>query len=163
GVTVVLGSATPSMESFRNADAKKFKYISMAAKVEDRPLPQVEIVNMREEYAVIGKQTVFSRRLLDAVAERLELGEQTIVLLNRRRFATFLLYQHCGFTFQCSACSVAMTYHRRMHHLLCHYCGQSRRPPMKCTECGSEYVQFVGEGTERIESDLCEIFPLAKV
>jgi primosomal protein N' (replication factor Y) (superfamily II helicase) len=163
GATIVLGSATPSMESFQNAEAKKFSYVHMAGRVEERPLPAVEIVNMREEYAMQGKQTIFSRRLLEAVAQRLELGEQSMVLLNRRGFAAFLLCRHCGFNFQCTSCSVAMTYHRGIHKLLCHYCGQSRRPPAKCTECGSEYVHFVGEGTERIESDLRELFPDARI
>jgi len=163
GATVVLGSATPSMESFQNSESKKFTYVHMANRVEDRPLPAVEIVNMREEYATAGKQTVFSRRLLEAIEQRLELGEQSMVLLNRRGFAAFLLCRHCGFNFQCTSCSVAMTYHRGIHRLLCHYCGQARRPPAKCTECGSEYVQFVGEGTERIESDLRELFPAARI
>ena len=163
GATIVLGSATPSMESFQNAESKKFAYVHMSTRVEDRPLPAVEIVNMREEYASEGKQTIFSRRLLQGIAERLELGEQSMVLLNRRGFAAFLLCRHCGFTFQCTSCSVAMTYHRGVHSLLCHYCGQSRRPPQKCTECGSEYVQFVGEGTERIEADLREFYPQARI
>jgi len=163
GATIVLGSATPSMESFQNAESKKFAYVHMSTRVEDRPLPAVEIVNMREEYASEGKQTIFSRRLLQGIAERLELGEQSMVLLNRRGFAAFLLCRHCGFTFQCTSCSVAMTYHRGVHRLLCHYCGQARRPPQKCTECGSEYVQFVGEGTERIEADLCEFYPHARI
>jgi len=160
---VVLGSATPSMESFQNSESKKFTYVHMANRVEDRPLPAVEIVNMREEYSIAGKQTVFSRRLLEAIEQRLELGEQSMILLNRRGFAAFLLCRHCGFNFQCTSCSVAMTYHRGIHRLLCHYCGQARQPPSKCTECGSEYVQFVGEGTERIESDLRELFPTARI
>ena len=160
---VVLGSATPSMESFQNSESKKFTYVHMANRVEDRPLPAVEIVNMREEYSIAGKQTVFSRRLLEVIEQRLELGEQSMVLLNRRGFAAFLLCRHCGFNFQCTSCSVAMTYHRGIHRLLCHYCGQARQPPSKCTECGSEYVQFVGEGTERIESDLRELFPAARI
>ena len=160
---VVLGSATPSMESFQNSESKKFTHVHMANRVEDRPLPAVEIVNMRDEYSVAGRQTVFSRRLLEAIEQRLELGEQSMVLLNRRGFAAFLLCRHCGFNFQCTSCSVAMTYHRGIHRLLCHYCGQARQPPSKCTECGSEYVQFVGEGTERIESDLRELFPTARI
>jgi primosomal protein N' (replication factor Y) len=91
GATVVLGSATPSMESFRNAERKKFEYVHLTARVEDRPLPDVEIVNMREEAAVEGKQPIFSRRLLQAITDRLERGEQTMVLLNRRGFAAYLL------------------------------------------------------------------------
>ena len=163
GATVVLGSATPSMESFRNAERKKFEYVHLTGRVEDRPLPNVEIVNMREEYAAEGKQTVFSRRLLQGIGERLERREQTMVLLNRRGFAAYLLCRHCGFTFQCSACSVSMTYHRSMNHLLCHYCGLAKRPPAKCPECKSEYIHYVGEGTERIEADLRELFPDARI
>jgi len=163
GATVVLGSATPSMESFRNAEKKKFEYVHITARVEDRPLPQVEIVNMREEAAVEGKQAIFSRRLLDAIGERLERKEQTMVLLNRRGFAAFLLCRHCGFTFQCTSCSVSMTYHRSVDRLLCHYCGLAKRPPNRCPECSSEYIYYVGQGTERIESELRELFPDARI
>jgi primosomal protein N' (replication factor Y) len=163
GATVVLGSATPSMESFRNAEGKKFEYVHLTSRVEDRPLPKVEIVNMREEYAAEGKQTVFSRRLLEAITERLERGEQTMVLLNRRGFAAFLLCRKCGYNFQCTSCSVSMTYHRTIDRLLCHYCGLAKRPPKVCQECKSEYIHFVGEGTERIEADLKEIFPDAGI
>ena len=163
GATVVLGSATPSMESFRNAERKKFDYVHLTSRVEDRPLPAVEIVNMRDEYAAEGKQVVFSRRLLQAVSERLERQEQIMVLLNRRGFAAFLLCRHCGFTFQCTSCSVSMTYHRSINRLLCHYCGLAKRPPSRCLECKSEYIHYVGEGTERIEADLKELFPDARI
>ncbi len=159
----VLGSATPSMESFRNAESKKYGYVHLAARVEDRPLPGVEIINMREEYVAQGKQVVFSRRLLQAISQRLERGEQTMVLLNRRGYAAFLLCRHCSFTFQCTACSVSMTYHRGIDKLLCHYCGLARRPPSRCPECESEYIQYVGEGTERLENDLRQIFADARV
>jgi primosomal protein N' (replication factor Y) len=111
------------MESFRNAEGKKFEYVHLTSRVEDRPLPEVEIVNMREEYEAEGKQVVFSRRLLQAIGERLERREQTMVLLNRRGFAAFLLCRRCGFSFKCSSCSVSMTYHRSIDRLLCHYCG----------------------------------------
>jgi primosomal protein N' (replication factor Y) len=163
GCAVVLGSATPSMESFRNAEAKKYAYVSMAARVEDRPLPQVEIVNMRDEYQAEGKQVIFSRRLLQGIAERLERGEQSMVLLNRRGFAAFLLCRHCGFNFSCTSCSVAMTFHKGINKLLCHYCGLAKRPPAKCLECNSEYIHYVGEGTERIEAELKEMFADARV
>ena len=163
GATVVLGSATPSMESFRNAERKKFEYVHLAARVEARPLPDVEIINMREEFAVEGKQPIFSRRLLQAIGERLERREQTMVLLNRRGFAAYLLCRHCGFTFQCSSCSVSMTYHRSVGRLLCHYCGLAKRPPGKCPDCQSEYIYYVGEGTERIEADLRELFADARI
>jgi primosomal protein N' (replication factor Y) len=163
GAAVVLGSATPSMESFRNAEGKKFEYVHLTSRVEDRPLPEVEIVNMREEYEAEGKQVIFSRRLLQAIGERLERREQTMVLLNRRGFAAFLLCRHCGFSFKCSSCSVSMTYHRSVDRLLCHYCGLAKRPPKQCPECSSEYIYYVGEGTERIESDLRELFGDARI
>jgi primosomal protein N' (replication factor Y) len=159
----VLGSATPSMESFRNAESDKYCYAALTARVEDRPLPAVEIVNMREEYQSEGKQVLFSRRLLQAIGERLERGEQTMILLNRRGYAAFLICRRCGFTFQCSSCSVSLTYHRKIHKLLCHYCGLARTPPAKCTECGSEYIYYVGEGTERLEAELARLFQDARI
>src|SRR6266446_4743853 len=163
GAAVVLGSATPSMESFHNAHSKKYSYIALTTRVEDRALPKVETVNMREEYAAEGRQVVFSRRLLQAVAERLERREQTMILLNRRGYAAFLLCRHCGFTFQCDSCSVALPYHRAIDKLLCHYCGFARRPPKRCSECDSEYIHYVGEGTERLEAELKTLFPDARV
>src|ERR1051326_4017793 len=159
----VLGSATPSMETFRNAETDKYHRITLTKRVEDRPLPDVEIVNMREEYAAAGKQVVFSRTLLDAITTRLARSQQTMILLNRRGYAAFLLCRHCGFTFQCSACSVALTYHRTIDKLMCHYCGLARRPPARCPECDSEYIHYVGEGTERLESDLKELFPDVRI
>jgi primosomal protein N' (replication factor Y) len=160
---VVLGSATPSMESFRNAEAKKYHYVGMMTRVEDRPLPGVEIVNMRDEYLAEGKQVVFSRRLLEAVAIRLERSEQTMILLNRRGYAAFLLCRKCGFTFQCNSCSVALTYHRGINKLLCHYCGLARNPPSRCPDCDSEYIHYVGQGTERLEAELKVLFPDARI
>jgi len=155
---IVLGSATPSMESFHNAESKKYGYVHLTTRVEDRALPEVEIVNMREEYVAEGKQVIFSRRLLQAIGERIDRREQTMILLNRRGYAAFLLCRHCGFTFECTACSVAMTYHRGIDKLLCHYCGLARRPPKRCVECDSEYIYYVGEGTERLEADLKQIY-----
>ena len=160
---VVLGSATPSMESFHNAESGKYRQLSLTTRVEDRAVPDVEIVNMREEYAAEGKQVVFSRRLLQAVAARLERHEQTMILLNRRGYAAFLLCRRCGYNFQCNACSVAMTYHRSIDKLLCHYCGLARRPPARCPECDSEYIHYVGEGTERLEHDLTKLYPDARI
>jgi primosomal protein N' (replication factor Y) len=159
----VLGSATPSMETFRNAESQKYGRVTLLRRVEDRPLPDVEVVNMREEYVEQGKQVLFSRRLLQALAVRLERGEQTMILLNRRGYAAFLLCRRCGFTFQCSACSVAMTYHRAIDKLLCHYCGLAKRPQSRCPDCDSEYIHYVGEGTERLEADLKAIYPDARI
>jgi len=159
GCAAVLGSATPSMESFRNAEARKYVYVPMTARVEDRPLPDVEIVNMREEYEAAEEPVIFSRRLLQAAAERLERREQIMILLNRRGFSAFLLCRHCGYTFNCTACSVSMTFHKAISKLLCHYCGLAKTPPARCTKCDSEYIYYVGEGTEKIEAELKQIFP----
>jgi primosomal protein N' (replication factor Y) len=160
---VILGSATPSMESFHNSQSAKYQRIPLTTRVEDRELPDVQIVNMREEYAAQGKQVVLSQRLLQALFTRLERQEQTMILLNRRGFAAFLLCRKCGFTFQCNSCSVALTYHRSIHKLLCHYCGLARRPPSRCPECDSEYIHYVGEGTERLEAEVRQLFPEARI
>ena len=138
--------------------------VTLAKRVEDRPLPDVEIVNMREEYAAEGKQVVFSRTTAGCHRDTTgRASEQTMILLNRRGYAAFLLCRHCGFTFQCSSCSVALTYHRAIDKLLCHYCGLARRPPARCPECDSEYIHYVGEGTERLEAELKEMFPDARI
>ena len=163
GGVVVLGSATPSMESFRNAEEKRYEYVQLPARVEERPLPEVEIINMREEYARAGKQVVFSARLFAALEDRLERGEQAMVLLNRRGYSMFLLCRHCGFSFECSACSVSMTYHRSISRLLCHYCGLTRKPEASCPKCSSEYLHYVGEGTEQVEARLKELLPSARI
>ena len=163
GAVAVLGSATPSMESFRNAELGRYECIRLPERVQKRPLPAVEIVNMREEYARVGKQTVFSQRLIGAIGERLGLGEQTIILLNRRGYSAFLLCRRCGYSFECRDCSVSMTYHQSIRRLLCHYCGLTRKPGSECPECSSEYLHYVGEGTEQVESHLNGMFPEARV
>ena len=163
GAVAVLGSATPSMESFRNADIKRYAYVQLPRRVEERSLPEVEIVNMREEHVEEGRQTMFSRRLLDGLSNRLDRSEQAIVLLNRRGYSMFLLCRHCNYSFECNACSVSMTYHRSVNQLVCHYCGLTRRPPAVCPECQSEYLFYVGEGTEQVEARLREEFPAARI
>jgi primosomal protein N' (replication factor Y) len=163
GAVAVLGSATPSMESFRNAETRRYMYVRLPSRVEKRPLPEVEIVNMREEHVEAGQQTLFSRRLLDGLSNRLDRKEQAIVLLNRRGYSMFLLCRKCGYSFECSACSVSMTYHRSIHRLMCHYCGLTRRPATVCPECQSEYLYYVGEGTQQVEVRLKAHFPLARV
>jgi len=163
GAVAVLGSATPSMESFRNAETKRYVYVSLPERVEQRSLPEVEIVNMREEHIEEGQQTMFSRRLLDGLSNRLDQKEQAIVLLNRRGYSMFLLCRHCNYSFECAACSVSMTYHRSIHRLMCHYCGLTRRPPALCPECQSEYLYYVGEGTQQVEVRLRELFPEARI
>ena len=156
GAVVVLGSATPSMESFRNAELHKYTYVQLPERVAERSLPEVEIINMREEFARQGRQTVFCGRLIDALEDRINRGEQAMILLNRRGYSMFLLCRKCGYSFSCDFCSVSMTYHRSIDRLLCHYCGNSRKPEITCPECSSEYVHYVGEGTQQIEERLQE-------
>ncbi len=163
GALVVLGSATPSMESFRNAELGRYSYVQLPVRVEDRPLPEVEIVNMRDEYVRQGKQALFSTRLLNALEDRLEGGEQTMILLNRRGYSMFLLCRRCGYAFTCDACSVSMTYHRSINRLLCHYCGSTRQPDATCPECSSEYIHYIGEGTEQVELRLREVLDGARI
>ena len=163
GAVAVLGSATPSMESFRNAKTGRYVYASLPDRVEERPLPSVEIVNMREEYSEQGKQVVFASSLVTGIESRLERGEQVIILLNRRGFSMFLLCRHCGYSFECRDCSVSMTYHRSINRLLCHYCGLTRIAESECPKCASEYIQYIGEGTEQVEALLGERFPTARI
>ncbi len=163
GAVAVLGSATPSMESFRNAETKRYVYVHLPDRVSDRPLPKVEIVNMRDEYAEHGEQVVLCRRLVDGIEDRLARGEQAIILLNRRGFSMFLLCRRCGYSFECRDCSVSMTYHRSIGRLLCHYCGLTRKPESTCPDCKSEFIQYVGEGTEQLEVLLKERFGTARI
>ena len=162
-VPVVLGSATPSMESFRNAELNRYTYVHLPDRVEKRALPDVEIVNMRDEYVRQGKQSVLSERLVTGLRVRINRGEQSIILLNRRGFSSFLLCRHCGHSFHCRDCSVSMTYHRKIDRLLCHYCGLSRKPDSVCPQCASEYIQYVGEGTEQLEQLVREQFPDVRI
>ncbi len=163
GAVTVLGSATPSMESFRNAEVKRYAYVHLPDRVEERPLPQVEIINMRDEYAEQGEQVVLCRALVDGIEDRLNRGEQSIILLNRRGFSMFLLCRRCGYSFECRDCSVSMTYHRSIRRLLCHYCGLTRKPESTCPECKSEYIQYVGEGTQQVEALLKDRFGTARI
>ncbi len=163
GAVAVLGSATPSMESFRNAETKRYVYVHLPNRVADRPLPKVDVINMRDEYAEAGEQVVLCRRLVNGIEDRLDRAEQVIVLLNRRGFSMFLLCRHCGYSFECRDCSVSMTYHRSIGRLLCHYCGLTRKPETTCPECGSEFIQYVGEGTEQVEALLKARFGTARI
>jgi primosomal protein N' (replication factor Y) len=167
--TVVLGSATPSLESYYNATpgagARPAKYalIELPDRVQARPLPEVELVDMREEFQQTGKESVLSRRLIEETTASLERGEQAMILLNRRGFSAWVMCRSCGDTIQCRDCAVAMTYHKRQHRLLCHYCGYQQPVPKICPKCGSEYVQFMGTGSEKLEDMLHAAFPKARI
>jgi primosomal protein N' (replication factor Y) (superfamily II helicase) len=164
GAAVVLGSATPSLESYNNArDGKKYAYIELPDRVADRPLPKVELIDMREEFQQSGKEHILSRRLIEEVNFRLERGEQAMILLNRRGYSAFVLCRTCGETIKCVNCDVALTYHKRERKLMCHYCGYNRSVPKTCPKCSSEFVQFLGTGSEKLEDILHTAFPTARI
>jgi primosomal protein N' (replication factor Y) len=163
GACVVLGSATPSLESRYNAERGKYALLELPGRIEERPMPQVELIDMRAEFLETRKQATFSRRLLEAVAHRLENGEQTIILLNRRGFSSFVACRSCGERVQCMNCSVTLTFHRRDRRLLCHYCNYAERVPAHCPKCQSEHIYFLGIGSEKVEEELHREFPQARI
>jgi primosomal protein N' (replication factor Y) len=163
GAVVVLGSATPSLESRYNADRGKYQHLLLPERIENRPMPKVALIDMREEFLETRKQATFSRALIDAVTERLENREQAMLLLNRRGFSSFAACRACGERVECPNCSVTMTYHRRDRRMLCHYCNWSAKVPERCPKCDSDYMQFIGLGSERLEDELHTAFPRARI
>ena len=163
GAVVVLGSATPSLESRYNIESGKYTLLELTQRIERRPMPQVELIDMRREFLETRKHATFSRSLIDAVTARLENGEQSMLLLNRRGFSSFVACRACGERVECVNCSVTLTYHRRDRRMLCHYCNYSERVPEHCPKCDSEYIQFMGLGSERVEAELNGAFPKARI
>ena len=160
---VVLGSATPSLESFHNARAGKYRYLQLPNRVANRALASAEIIDMRSVFASAGKQQPLSPQLLDAIEETHARGEQSIVLLNRRGYSSFVLCRSCGERMQCPQCDVTLTYHQRERSLICHYCDHRRRPPTECPSCKGKYIYFIGEGTEQIEEIIQGRFPALRI
>jgi primosomal protein N' (replication factor Y) len=163
GACVVLGSATPCLESRYNAERGKYTLLELPGRIEERPMPRVELIDMRTEFLETRKQATFSRRLLEAVAHRVENGEQSIILLNRRGFSSFVACRSCGERVQCANCSVTLTFHRRDRRLLCHYCSYAERVPTHCPKCQSEHIYFLGVGSEKVEEELHREFPEARI
>jgi primosomal protein N' (replication factor Y) len=160
---VVLASATPSIESYHNAEAGKYRLIQLKERVERRPLPIVELVDMRSEFQQTGEDQIFSRQLIQEVTDRLERGEQAMVLLNRRGYSSVVLCRACGETLQCKNCSIAMTFHKAAHRMECHYCSYRQAVPKRCPKCGSEHIYFLGTGSEKVEERLHAAFPQARI
>jgi primosomal protein N' (replication factor Y) len=162
---VVLGSATPSMESYQNAVSGKYVLVTLERRVLDRPLAAVSLVNMREEYADEGPDVVISRPLAAAIQQRLDRREQVLVLLNRRGYATAVFCRQCGDTFECPNCTVSLTVHRARGgwRARCHYCNYSLDVPKTCRKCAAPYLEHAGFGTEKIEQQVRERFPQARV
>jgi primosomal protein N' (replication factor Y) len=159
----VLGSATPSLESYFNANKNRYTLLELPDRVEKRPLPEVEIVYMRLEFQETGQEQVISRKLADELRQRLARKEQAMVLLNRRGYSPLLLCRACGSRMECRNCAVSMTHHKRSHRMVCHYCGFIAPVPKVCGECGSEYVYFLGTGSEKLEDLLHGMFPTARI
>jgi len=160
---VVVGSATPALETRHNVERGKYTLLELPERVQGRPMPMVEVVDMREEFLQTRQMGTFSRRLLEALDERLAAGEQTMLLLNRRGFSSFVSCRACGERVQCPNCAVTLTYHRRDRRLLCHYCNYAERVPEKCKKCDSEYLHFVGTGAEKVEDELHKALPRARI
>ncbi|PYV06118.1 MAG: primosomal protein N' [Acidobacteria bacterium] len=159
----LLGSATPSLESFWNARQGKYQLATLKQRIAGRPLASVEIVDMRQEFRQTHTSVPISRRLREEIEAQLRARAQTMILLNRRGYSWYLLCRSCGESIRCVNCSISLTYHRREHRLMCHYCGYSTVVPARCPVCDSEHLYYVGEGTEKIESKLAELFPGARV
>src|SRR5258708_2527190 len=160
---VVLGSATPSLESYFNAKKNKYALVELPDRVEQRPLPEVEIIDMRREFQETGHEQVISRKLAAEIKERFDRKEQVMVLLNRRGYSPVVLCRTCGKTLQCQNCAISMTHHKREQKMVCHYCGFTAPVPKACAQCGSEYVYFLGTGSEKLEELLHGMFPQARI
>ncbi|HEY3380361.1 MAG TPA: primosomal protein N' [Vicinamibacterales bacterium] len=163
---VVLGSATPSIESYQNATTGRYEMVTMTRRVLDRPLAHVTIVNMRDEFAERGPDVVLSQPLLEGIAARLSRKEQVLVLLNRRGYATAVFCRQCAATIDCPNCSVSLTVHsgpRDTRRARCHYCNYSTVVPKTCPQCAAPYLDQAGFGTERVEREILAAFPSARV
>lgn len=163
GAVVIIGSATPSMESYHNAQTGKYGYLRLPERIGGRPLAQVEMVDMRQVFARHGKQQIFSDEMKAAIEETRSRGEQTIVLLNRRGFSSITICRSCGHTAHCPNCDVTLTYHREEARLVCHYCNHHERVPPVCPDCRGPYIFYVGEGTEQIEALLKGLYPEMRI
>jgi primosomal protein N' (replication factor Y) len=162
---VVLGSATPSMESYHNAKRGKYTLLEMPSRIDDKRMPVVRVVDMRQDARKEKGPPIFSHKLKEAITQRLEKAEQVILFLNRRGFATSLQCPLCGYVAQCPNCSVSLTYHRKAQKLCCHICGHEAKVPTVCPEpkCRNPAIRYSGLGTEKVEDTLHKLFPHARV
>ena len=162
---VVLGSATPSMESYANCKKGKFTLLNLPERVDDQKMPHVRVVDMRQAMFKEKGPPLFSPQLKEAITQRLERGEQTILFLNRRGYSTSLMCPKCGYVANCPNCSVSLTYHRIEQKLSCHICGHNEKVPLVCPEpkCKNPAIRFAGTGTQKVEEVLAKLFPKARV
>jgi len=175
GCAVILGSATPSLESWANADRGRYQRVEMLERVESRPLPIVEMIDMRQEFRETGQEQLFARQLIEETQATLDRGEQVIILINRRGYSFVVMCRSCGEKIQCENCAISLTYHkpggaedlsgeaRVGQRLECHYCGFRRGVPSKCPQCQSEHLYYMGAGSQQGEERLQELFPGARI
>lgn len=156
GCKVILGSATPSIETYYRALTGEMKLLELNSRVDNKPMPPMKVIDMRNELKG-GNKSLFSRELFIAIQERLKRKEQIILFLNRRGFSTFVSCRSCGYVFKCDECDISMTYHKN-GLLICHYCGKTKREPRECSKCHSKYVKFFGAGTQRVEEEVKKYF-----
>ncbi|MEA3471288.1 MAG: primosomal protein N', partial [Thermodesulfobacteriota bacterium] len=161
--TVILGSATPGLQTYFNIREKDIKYLSLTKRVVDRPLPEIEIIDMKGEREERGNLSVLSRRLKGAICDTLESKKQALLFLNRRGFNTFLFCADCGHIFKCLNCSVSMTHHASEGMLRCHYCDYAVKAPPICPSCGGSKIRSHGVGTEKLQEEIETLFPQARV
>lgn len=159
---VVLGSATPALESFARAKKGVYELLTLPSRMNEHALPAVEIIDMREELRG-GNRSMFSRTLFEKLQERLEKKQQTVLFLNKRGFSSFVMCRDCGYVVNCPNCDISLTYHRVTEQMKCHYCGYEGRVPASCPECGSEHIRYFGTGTQKVEEELGKILPEARV
>ncbi|MFN2493850.1 MAG: primosomal protein N' [Pyrinomonadaceae bacterium] len=163
GAVVILGSATPSLESFHNASNGKYRYLELPRRLGNRPMAVAEIIDMREAFTRYQKPRIFSDELLKAIEAAHSQREQSIILLNRRGYSSFVLCRSCGESIQCPNCDVTLTYHRSERVIICHYCNHREPAPSQCPTCKGKYIYYVGEGTEQIEEKLTKLFPTLRI
>jgi primosomal protein N' (replication factor Y) len=159
GIPVLMGSATPSLESWHNAERGQYHLLSLPSRVLDLPLPQVALVDLRHEAPGHGKYRALSPTLERAMRDALRAGGQVMLLLNRRGFSTYVHCPSCGYVETCRFCDLALTYHRERDAMMCHYCGYEHNPPERCPVCGQEEARYLGLGTEKLQAELEEKFP----
>ncbi len=178
GCTAVLGSATPSLESWHNAETGRYALLEIRTRVNDRPLPVVESIDMREEFRATGQEAIFSRQLIEETQATLDRGEQAIILINRRGYSFVVMCRSCGEKIECENCAISLTYHKASHaddarelagparvgqRLECHYCGYRRGVPERCPKCESEHLFYLGAGSQQGEERLAALFPGARL
>ena len=159
---VILGSATPSLETFARAKRDVYTLLTLKSRVNQRALPEVSIVDMREEMRG-GNRSMFSELLFEKLKERVEKGEQSVLMLNRRGHSSFVMCRNCGLVVTCPNCDVSMTFHRVQSQMKCHYCGLEEGVPNVCPDCGSDHIRYFGTGTQKVEEELGKLMPHARV